>query len=169
MILSLVFVVLVVFAMVNDYDCRRIPNPIPVGLALAFVPAGLIAGLDWTAFAIHVGVCVGVLALGLIPFSMGRLGGGDVKLMAAIGLWTGLDGLYPFALATAVAGGIMAVIVLVLRTPPGQAILIRVPLLQKGFGMGDQLPYAVAIGLGGLAVFPRLALAPPSWSQFFLS
>ena len=92
----------------HDVRARRIPNALTlagalVGLLLR-VPLGGAAVLDGAA-----GAGVAVL-LALPPFALGFLGGGDVKLLGAVGAFLGLGGL-PGALAfVAVAGGILALL-----------------------------------------------------------
>lgn len=91
------------------FDLRehRIPNLLTVGgfvvaLALRATEAGL-AGLGS-------GLAGAGIAFGLaLPFFlMGGLGGGDVKLLAAVGAFLGLGDVFQGLAATAIAGGVMA-------------------------------------------------------------
>jgi prepilin peptidase CpaA len=87
-----------------------------------------------------------VLGYGLYAFKI--MGAGDVKLFAATALFIGLDRLPEFALATAWAGGAMAIVSLATR--PRRA-LVMLNLRGKGdFGRG--IPYGVAISVGAVAV-----------------
>ncbi len=63
-----------------------------------------------------------MFALGLLAFSRGWLGGGDVKLMTAIAAWTGLAGLPLMFLATSISGGALALVYAV-----GRRALHRAP------------------------------------------
>ena len=77
-----------VAACVTDYRSRRIPNVLTFGASLAAVlffwfTAGL-AGIVTSAE----GWIVGCL-LFLPWFALGGMGGGDVKLLAALGAWAG--------------------------------------------------------------------------------
>ena len=65
-----------------DLTRMRIPNWLNAALALAFVPIGL-ASLPLDAFAWRLGGAALVLALGFAAFAAGRMGGGDVKMLAA--------------------------------------------------------------------------------------
>jgi prepilin peptidase CpaA len=88
------FVVLV--AAVSDLATRKIPNIVTIGgvvmglaahTAAGVVDGGLRGGLRGLAFAV-----VGAMACGLLPFlgwRKGEMGGGDVKLFAAIGALVG--------------------------------------------------------------------------------
>jgi len=97
-------------ACVTDLRTRRIPNVLTFGAALAgllyqFVSGG-IDGLGHAA--------LGWLAGGLIfilPFAVRGLGGGDVKLLAALGAWLGPADVVWLSLYTGVAGGVMAIVV----------------------------------------------------------
>ena len=75
-------------ACVTDLRTRRIPNVLTFGAALAgllyqFVSGG-IDGLGHAALGWLVGAVIFIL-----PFALGGLGGGDVKLLAALGAWLG--------------------------------------------------------------------------------
>jgi hypothetical protein len=61
-------------------------------------------GRSWHA---SLGWFIGALAF-IVPFALGGLGGGDVKLLAAIGAWLGPAGAFWVALYAGVAGGVMA-------------------------------------------------------------
>lgn len=86
----------VLAAVVFDIATRRIPNVVTLGgvvaglaiqAALGFVDGGILAALRGLGFAL-----VGVLAVGAIPFlawKRSEMGGGDVKLFAAIGALVG--------------------------------------------------------------------------------
>lgn len=89
-------VVVVAVAVVSDVATRRIPNLVTlgglvVGLAVqgasGFVERGLSGGLRGIGVAL-----LGAVACGLVPFlawKKGEMGGGDVKLFAAIGALVG--------------------------------------------------------------------------------
>jgi prepilin peptidase CpaA len=88
--------VVVLVAVASDIATRRMPNlvtlgGIAVGLAIhgasGFVDGGLLGGLRGTGYAL-----LGAVACGLVPFlawKKGEMGGGDVKLFAAIGALVG--------------------------------------------------------------------------------
>lgn len=99
-----------VVATVIDIRTRRIPN----GLTAALAGAGLgLAALGtggvslWGAAA---GLVVG-LALMTPGYLLGATGGGDVKLMAAVGTVVGPSTVIWAFLFTGVAGGVLALIV----------------------------------------------------------
>jgi len=100
-------------AAVSDVAVRRIPNAIVLLVAATGVVrivqlAGAVSGVASLAIG------VGVLAALLAPWRLGLVGGGDAKLAAAAACAVGSSGLLPFALATALAGGALAVFIWVL-------------------------------------------------------
>lgn len=160
--LTIPFAATVIAAAASDVRSRRIPNVLTVGgfcIALAlrsFLGAGAVgAGL----LGALLGLCIGLLMLAL-----GGFGGGDVKLLAAVGAFTGPQGfLIAFAL-TAVIGGVMALAEAAVRG--GLRSLFRDVgnLAANLFTFGKRgerqtldtqraakLPYGVAIALGSLA------------------
>ena len=61
-----------------------------------------------TAAAFSLLAALGVLALLLLPWASGKLGGGDVKLIAATAIWIGPSRVLPFLALTAIAGAPVA-------------------------------------------------------------
>ena len=49
-------------------------------------------------------------AIFFLPFALGGLGGGDVKLLAALGAWAGPADALWIALYSGVAGGVLAIV-----------------------------------------------------------
>ena len=101
-------------AAVVDLRTRRVPNGLTgasaaVGLALAVSGAGRIG-----VAASLIGGGIG-LALMLPGYVFGNTGGGDVKLLAAIGTLVGPDKIFVAYFATAIAGGLIAIATAVAR------------------------------------------------------
>jgi len=118
---ALVCLAIALVACVVDLRTRRIPNALTLGAAagaLVFHAAsGGWAGLGRAAAGGAVG---GALFL---PFFLLRgLGGGDVKLLAALGAWFGPAGAVTLALWSMIAGGPMALVVAAWRGYAKQAI-----------------------------------------------
>ena len=135
-----------VVAAITDLRSRRIPNALTLpALAAGLVAGGLIGG--WIGLA---DAFAGCLALGLphvMLFVFARGGGGDAKLMAAIGAWLGLfDGLLVL-LCVALCGAVLAAIYLwwSRRTQTGDE---RTDEAARG---AMTMPYGVAICGGVLA------------------
>lgn len=91
-----------------DLRTRRIPNVLTFGAAaggLLFHLAtnGIAGGIESAA-----GWAVGAAVL-FVPFALGGMGAGDVKLLGALGAWLGPSDALWLALYTGVAGGVMAI------------------------------------------------------------
>jgi prepilin peptidase CpaA len=117
----LVALVVAFGACITDVRSRRIPNVLTFGAAAAAIVfhaiTGQLAGLLQSVEGWLVGA-----AIFFVPFALGGLGAGDVKLLAALGAWVGpLDALW-IGLYTGVAGGIIALIVAAFSGYLGQAI-----------------------------------------------
>ena len=105
-ILNIVLLTFIIIAVVIDGRSRRIPNwlTLPVmGAALLWHIAD--AGLSGFLFSFG-GLAAG-LGLMFIPYLMGGLGGGDVKMLAAVGAIKGAWFAFAAFLCMGIAGGLM--------------------------------------------------------------
>ena len=145
------FPAVVLWAALCDATTYTIPNRISVILALAFLPAAL--ALGFTPAAIGVCLLIGLCALcaGVAMFALGWIGGGDAKLFAASALWLGLPALGPFLAWTAVAGGALAVALLLARKSPLSALVRGPAWVGRLLEPKGDVPYGVANALGALA------------------
>ena len=107
-------VVLLVSAAVSDITRYRIPNAIVYAIVAAFA-VGAIFNFAWPAIVWPALAGVTMFLLGALLFAFGLFGGGDVKLIAAIALWTGFADLPRFLLIMAAAGGLIGLVLLVRR------------------------------------------------------
>jgi prepilin peptidase CpaA len=99
-------VAMLVIAAAIDLRQRRIPNWVTLPLLLAGLAQSWMPG----ATVIPSASCLGLLAGGVISlpmFVLGVRGGGDVKLLAAVGAWLGPKGALLVYLAGAVAGMVL--------------------------------------------------------------
>jgi len=145
-----------VAAAVHDVATRTIPNSVPallalLGIAIRVLDGGLLSSIAAVSL---------LFAAGAFVWRMGWLGGGDVKLVPAFGLVLPPGQVGAFVLATAVAGGVLALLYLVLRP----AVPAPAPGRRRGrlrrclkaeawrISRGGPLPYAIAIAAGGLYV-----------------
>jgi prepilin peptidase CpaA len=145
----------------TDLRTRRIPNALTLGAALGAFGYYLVTdgwpGLAWSAAGWAVGLAM------FLPFFMLRgIGGGDVKLVAALGAWVGPGAAVWVALFAALAGGPLALLVAAshgyLRRAFanlwGLLMYWRVaglephPALTLESGGAPRLPYALPIAAG---------------------
>ncbi len=158
-LLCLAFPVLLALAAWGDVARYRIPNSLSIALAASYLPAALAAGAGLSEIAWHLAAGVGLLAIGIALFFAGVLGGGDAKLIAAAACWTGFPVLPAFLIYVALAGGALALALLVLRR-----LLVRVfgitadsdRRLGRLVARPRDVPYGLAIAIGGIAIFARL-------------
>ena len=144
-----------------DVTTRRIPNQLTlVGLGAAFA---LRAPLGWEASSRGLEGFAVALAVALLFYALGAVGGGDAKLLAVVGAFLGLDAL-PGAMAYIVLLG--AALALVMMTRRGLLFLLlhntldlfrRRRMLARANGMrvvdspaAMTIPYAVPIAAGSL-------------------
>ena len=97
-------------ACVTDLRTRRIPNVLTFGAAVAGLVTHTAIGGSTSALTAGGGWLTGLLIF-LPFFALGGMGGGDVKLLAALGAWLGPYETLYLALYSAAAGGALAVVV----------------------------------------------------------
>ena len=142
--LLFLLVCLTVAAAIQDALDLKISNIISLGVVIGAIAAAIIGGWDlglWqnlVAFAL-------ILAVGTLLFSRGVLGGGDVKLFAALGLWADFGTALKLVVAILLCGGVLALAFVFRRLAPSAAAKRSKPLRQKA-----GIPYGVAIAAGSL-------------------
>lgn len=156
-----VFVMVMAAAAAWDLKYRRIPNLLTVsGLLLALVMRG-IQGADPLIDGV---IGAGVAALVSLPlFAVGALGGGDGKLLIAIGGFMGPARLAGALLMIALVGGVMGVLDAYRRGVLLPVILNCLDLIKHWATLGRQgrrvalampgaitIPYGVAIAVGAV-------------------
>ena len=145
----------------SDLRHRRIPNAL-VGAIVALWLLGL-PGSAHGALAATLALALLVLLAGMLVWWFGWLGGGDVKLIAALSLWAGPTHLAAFLLATALLGGVLGLAMLLTPwfarsaalAPIVAALHVRLPDAIMTGSMSPtapSLPYGLAIAAAGLLV-----------------
>lgn len=130
---------LLVWCAAEDIRTRTIPHAAVAAIIVVYAFYALAGHADWVSGLIGGGA---LLVIGFVLFSLHLMGGGDAKMIAALGLWVGLHHLVPFILYTAVAGGLVSLCVLLIH---------RFKARNSGNVMetAPTVPYGVAIALGG--------------------
>jgi prepilin peptidase CpaA len=93
----------------------------------------------WPDVASHLAVGAGVFVLLAAAFYAGMMGGGDVKLAAALALWFSPQSTIKFLVLMSLAGGVLTLAVLAWHRA-------------KRREGRPEIPYGVAIAFGGLAI-----------------
>jgi len=127
-------IILVTAAAIWDIYSRKIPNTLmAAGAATSFFL--LLQSQGWMGIAHWISGGALLLVLFMIPYALGILGGGDVKLMATIGCFLGPTAALWNGVLCAISGGILSILVLVFL-PWGRTM--------------SRIPYGVSIALGTL-------------------
>lgn len=143
------FASLMIVAAWSDAIDFTIPNRLIVGL-LVLYPAHVMTTAQAINWPMAMAVSTGILALGLLLYGTGKLGAGDIKLIAATALWAGTEHTLDFILLTAIAGGVVSM-ALVVRNNYGW-VIGRPPTENTK----QLVPYGIAIAVGGLFVAAKL-------------
>ncbi|MCA1395718.1 MULTISPECIES: A24 family peptidase [unclassified Bradyrhizobium] len=148
-------IALLLYVATIDIATRLIRNEIC--LALAFL--GIVGQL---ASPMQIGqslIVAAILFLVLfVIYLRGAIGGGDVKLLVALAIGLPLTGVIELLTATALAGGVLAAVHLMMRrlpqprlAPAGSSLMRRVYAVERWRHLRHApLPYGVAIACGGI-------------------
>src|SRR6056297_2484438 len=123
-----IVLLLLLAATVCDLRLREVPDWIAIAIALVAVASAVVGWLGIGLVWIFAGGIVGLL-VGYLLFRFARLGGGDAKLIAALGLLVGPVGLVIVLFGMAIAGGVLSLVAM-LR---GQRDYAYVPAIAAGF------------------------------------
>jgi prepilin peptidase CpaA len=134
---------ILVIAAVVDVRTFTISNRLNLTVAL-LAPAYWvsIALAPWPGVAIQLAAGAAVFTLLAGAFYAGMMGGGDVKLAAALALWFSPVGTVRFLVLMSLAGGVLTLVLVVWHRA------------RKREGR-PQIPYGVAIAFGGLAILAQ--------------
>ena len=142
-LLLLTLAAILVVAAVVDVRTFTISNRLNLTIALlAPVYWASVALSPWPGIAVQLAAGATVFLLLAGAFYAGMMGGGDVKLAAALALWFPPLGTIKFLILMSLAGGILTIIVLALHRA------------RKREGR-PEIPYGVAIAFGGLAILTQ--------------
>jgi prepilin peptidase CpaA len=165
MIVSAALLLLTGAAALTDFRTRRIPN--------ALTGAGIVTGLllhtvadGWSGLGFSAAGMAAGFSLYLVLYAIRAMGAGDVKLMAAVGALAGTSAWFTIFVATAITGGIAALVLSVWKRRfhltlwnvgviAGELMRLRAPYVNNAFlDVKDPaaltLPHAVSIAAGTL-------------------
>ena len=131
-------------AAIEDAVRLRISNLTCLAVILAALVAMTLAGFQLSLWQNAVNFLV-ALAAGTLLFATGKIGGGDVKLLAGLGLWVNLAGGVWLLAAVFLAGGVFALLFIIFRMFKGRKTGRN--------NRGAAIPYGLAIVAGALFVF----------------
>jgi prepilin peptidase CpaA len=138
-----VLAILLVVAAVIDVRTFTISNRLNLTVALLAPLYWLSVGLPlWPDAAVQLAVALAVFVILAGAFYIGMMGGGDVKLAAALALWFAPVSTLRFVILMSLAGGVLTLAVMIahrMRGKPGK----------------PEIPYGVAIAFGGLVILAQ--------------
>ena len=137
-ILVAILAAMLIFAATGDLRTRLIPNKLNLAIALAAIPYWWFSGLSlWPDVASQLAIALGVFMFFALLFRFGWIGGGDVKLLGALGLWLPLAAVVKLLVIMSLAGGLLCL-----------AIAVRERM--KPSEGKPEVPYGVAITFAGM-------------------
>ena len=151
--LLVVLAIILVVAAVIDIRTFTISNRLNATVAL-------LAPLYWWSISLpfwpdastQIGVAAAVFAALAVTFYLGMMGGGDVKLAAALALWFSPGSTVRFLVIMSLAGGLLTVVVLILHRRKARRAM---PLDGEKEIEKPEVPYGVAIAIGALWILAQ--------------
>jgi prepilin peptidase CpaA len=148
-------ILLLVYVAMIDIATRLIRNEICLALALLGIASQFASPMQVAQSLI---VATILFLLLLVIYQWGRIGGGDVKLLVALAIGLPLTGVIQLLTITALAGGVLALVHLMMRllpyprlAPAGSSLVRRVYAMERWRHLRHApLPYGVAIACGGI-------------------
>ena len=148
-------IVLLLYVATIDIATRLIRNDICLALALLGIAGQLASPMQLAQSLIVAAI---LLLLLFVVYQWGKIGGGDVKLLVALAVGLPLTGLIQLLSITALAGGLLALVHLVMRhlpypklAPAGSSLVRRVYAVERWRHLRHApLPFGVAIACGGI-------------------
>lgn len=147
-----------IMAATYDLTSYTIPNYLSLILLAGFVSLGIFQELGLSVIGSHFSAGIALLAIGWTLFALGVVGGGDAKFMAASGIWIGWSEMLDYLLVFSVAGGVLALLLLLFRRLPLPEPIREVAWIAQLHGPGHGVPYGVALSIGAVATMPHLTL-----------
>lgn len=129
---------LLIAAAITDLRSRVISNRLTLAIA-ALAPAWWLAcGLEpWPGMAAQLLVAAVVFVIFAALFAFGMMGGGDVKLLAALGLWFPWQATLSLIVLMAMVGGVVTIV----------TVIHHKVTRREG---PPEIPYGIAISLAAL-------------------
>ena len=126
--IAIIVLTLLIVATVCDFRSREIPDWISIAIAILALVSASTGWLGIGLVLVAIGGVVG-LTMGYLLFRFAKLGGGDAKLIAAIGMLVGPVGLFIVLFGMAIAGGVLSLVAMI----RGQRDYAYVPAITAGF------------------------------------
>jgi prepilin peptidase CpaA len=160
-ITSFLEILLLLYVATIDVATRLIRNDICLALALLGIADQLTSPMQLVESLVAATI---LFLLLFMIYQRGLIGGGDVKLLVALAIGLSLTGVTQLLTVTALAGGVLALVHLMMRllpypmpAPAGSSLVRRVCAVERWRNLRHApLPYGVAIACGGIwTIFSR--------------
>jgi len=154
MFILLIFPAAMAFSAAMDLFTMTISNRISIGLVLGFFLSAFVIGMPGDQILLHLGAGLAMLVIGFLMYLPGWIGGGDAKLFASTALWLGWGVLFDYVLLATLAGGVLTLALLFVRTIPLPGMIVRQDWAARLHEPRGKIPYGIALAAAGLAVYP---------------
>jgi prepilin peptidase CpaA len=146
-------ILLMAICVYTDIKSKKIYNVVlfpaaTIGLASNFLSGGVTGGITGIK-----GMMLG-MALLLVPFILGGMGAGDVKLLGVVGAFKGPGFVWTAFIFTAIVGGVISVIVMVKSGEFPVRFRAAILTLFSAFGVIPQVDLLDSIYEGSVQTFP---------------
>jgi prepilin peptidase CpaA len=148
---------------ITDVRSARLPNRLTYSALITAIVlrTGLLGWAGLKSGAVGIGIAGGLFC---VLYVLGAMGGGDMKMMAAVGAWVGSTHVVTVLVAIALAGGVLALVSMIFNKNLIQTVRNTVRLVLYRFTSGLQphpemnvqapgsrrVPFGVAIAMGTL-------------------
>jgi prepilin peptidase CpaA len=150
----MIFPLAMIFAGIMDLFTLTIPNRVSLVLIGGFFAAAIVVGMPLEVLAIHIATGLVVLALTFGLFAGGYIGGGDAKILAVAALWLGYGEVLKYLALVAVAGGLLALFVLLYRAIIPPPFVMRASWAVRLHDRKTGIPYGLALAAAALWLYP---------------
>jgi prepilin peptidase CpaA len=141
---------LLTYAAISDLRRYVIPNWLSLAIIGLFIVYSVANPPSWRFLVFDILGTLTLFAFGLLLFARGMFGGGDLKLLCSTALWMGLADIPRFLLVTTLAGGVLALLILIFRSLKSADGRLR----------DHRVPYGIAIACAGFDYCLRQANLP---------
>ncbi len=158
---AVLYCLLLVACAMTDFLWLRIPNLLVLALVALFLASAALTDVpvNWLGQVLP---ALGGLGVGILLFQFGKIGGGDVKLLAAAMLWIGIHGLPIFLISLAIAGVAVLLLFLVAWRHLDRSSLRLIArldakgLVPRSLAERGHIPYGIVIAIASIATAGRV-------------
>ena len=158
---NLILVIILIICVITDIKERKIYNKVLFPSLILTLITHLLLGGWSNLYTSFMGFFIGLFIL-IIPYFLGGIGAGDVKLLALIGALKGPSFVFYTAIYMAIAGGIIAFILLLYQKRLHSTLTsflhyfhslkhgVKIHLPSNNDTLTNTYPYGIAIAIGAV-------------------